>query len=222
MPTLRRCRRGRRGTRQRLATPAALDGAVRRCFGHPQRRRAARADRGGQRDWRHRHQRPRPRGDGRRRSARCAKARSASPAISDSTSACRPSSQALRDPEEDVRRAAIEQLPVLDDVDAVGQLRSALAGETPRNRAAAAHAMRQVDDPRAGGAAARRAERSGRVGPVLRGRVARLKPRFGSARRRRARATRPRAIPPRMCGSPPSPRWARCMPSLAATRRRRV
>jgi HEAT repeat protein len=62
---------------------------------------------------------------------------------------------ALSDPVEDVRRAAIEQLPVLDDVegaDAVGRLATAVAEETPRNRAAAAHAMRLVDDPRAAAA----------------------------------------------------------------------
>src|SRR5918995_4122918 len=41
-------------------------------------------------------------------------------------------------------------MPVLDEVDAVDQLQSALAAETPRNRAAAAHAMRLLDDPRAG------------------------------------------------------------------------
>jgi len=38
---------------------------------------------------------------------------------------------------------------VLDDVDAATKLIAAMAGETPRNRAAAAHALRQVDDPRA-------------------------------------------------------------------------
>jgi HEAT repeat protein len=60
--------------------------------------------------------------------------------------------QSLRDPEEDVRRAAIEQMPVLDEVDAVAHLQSALSAETPRNRAAAAHAMRLLDDPRTGAA----------------------------------------------------------------------
>ena len=58
--------------------------------------------------------------------------------------------QALRDPQEDVRRAAIEQIPVLDEVNAVDQLQPALTAESPRNRAAAAHAMRLIDDPRAG------------------------------------------------------------------------
>lgn len=57
---------------------------------------------------------------------------------------------ALADPVEDVRRAAIEQLPMLDDVDAPALLSNVLRTDTPRNRAAAAHAMRQVDDPRAG------------------------------------------------------------------------
>jgi HEAT repeat protein len=59
---------------------------------------------------------------------------------------------ALVDAVEDVRRAAIEQLPMLDDVDAAGKLAAAVAEETPRNRAAAAHALRQIDDARAGAA----------------------------------------------------------------------
>ncbi len=57
---------------------------------------------------------------------------------------------ALEDSSETVRRAAIEQLPVLDGVDAATRLAAALAQETPRNRAAAAHAMRHVAEPRAG------------------------------------------------------------------------
>ena len=57
---------------------------------------------------------------------------------------------ALRDAEEDVRRAAIEQMPMLDQVDAIDYLQPVLSTETPRNRAAAAHALRQLDDPRAG------------------------------------------------------------------------
>jgi HEAT repeat protein len=59
---------------------------------------------------------------------------------------------ALGDDLEDLRRAAIEQLPVMDDVDAAGRLAIAVAEETPRNRAAAAHALRLVDDPRAAAA----------------------------------------------------------------------
>ena len=58
--------------------------------------------------------------------------------------------QALRDSSEDVRRAALEQLPMLDDIDAAAELDRALQDETPRNRAAAAHALRLLDDPRAG------------------------------------------------------------------------
>ncbi len=58
--------------------------------------------------------------------------------------------EALRDPEEDVRRAAIEQLPVLEHIDADDLLQRALTNETPRNRGAAAHALRLLDDPRAG------------------------------------------------------------------------
>jgi HEAT repeat protein len=54
----------------------------------------------------------------------------------------------LNDPVEDIRRAAIEQLPVLDDIDAADILMRALASETPRNRAAAAHALRLIDDAR--------------------------------------------------------------------------
>ena len=75
---------------------------------------------------------------------------------------------ALGDPVEDVRRAAIEQLPVLDDVDAAAQLRPRSPSETPRNRAAAAHALRQLDDPRAGAALQARAAGRRCLGAVLR------------------------------------------------------
>jgi HEAT repeat protein len=54
---------------------------------------------------------------------------------------------ALDAPEEEVRRAAIEQLPVLDTASAIDRLVSALRTETPRNRAAAAHAARTADEP---------------------------------------------------------------------------
>jgi HEAT repeat protein len=54
---------------------------------------------------------------------------------------------ALDDPREEVRRAAIEQLPVLEHPTALDRLIDALVRETPRNRAAAAHALRAVDDP---------------------------------------------------------------------------
>jgi HEAT repeat protein len=53
--------------------------------------------------------------------------------------------RALRDPSEDVRRAAIEQVPLLDDPGGVDLLLQALRSESPRNRAAAAHALRSVD-----------------------------------------------------------------------------
>jgi HEAT repeat protein len=39
-------------------------------------------------------------------------------------------------------------LPVLDDGDSIPRLIKAVGEETPRNRAAAAHAMRTIDDPR--------------------------------------------------------------------------
>jgi HEAT repeat protein len=54
---------------------------------------------------------------------------------------------AADDPDEDVRRAAIEQLPVVEDARALPRLTRAVTAETPRNRAAAAHALRAVDDP---------------------------------------------------------------------------
>ena len=53
---------------------------------------------------------------------------------------------ALDAPEEEVRRAAIEQLPVIGSASAIDRLASALRTETPRNRAAAAHAARAVDE----------------------------------------------------------------------------
>ena len=53
---------------------------------------------------------------------------------------------ALDDADEDVRRAAIEQLPFLGHPQARARLASALAEETPRNRAAAAHVARIADD----------------------------------------------------------------------------
>jgi len=53
---------------------------------------------------------------------------------------------ALDDADEDVRRAAIEQLPFLGHPQARARLASAIAEETPRNRAAAAHAARIADD----------------------------------------------------------------------------
>jgi HEAT repeat protein len=49
------------------------------------------------------------------------------------------------DPDEDVRRAVIEQLPLIDDPRAAALLVEALRREVPRNRAAAAHALRLVD-----------------------------------------------------------------------------
>jgi HEAT repeat protein len=59
--------------------------------------------------------------------------------------AAQPLFEALSDPEETVRRAAIEQLPLRADDRAPHLLVQALQSETPRNRAAAAHAMRAVD-----------------------------------------------------------------------------
>ena len=53
--------------------------------------------------------------------------------------------QALGDEVEEVRRAAIEQLPVIEDAHAQDLLLAALRTETPRNRGAAAHAMRTDD-----------------------------------------------------------------------------
>ena len=54
--------------------------------------------------------------------------------------------EALDDSHEDVRRAAIEQLPILNHARAYAHLARALAHETPRNRAAAAHAARAAED----------------------------------------------------------------------------
>jgi HEAT repeat protein len=59
---------------------------------------------------------------------------------------------ALRDPSDDVRRAAIEQLPLLDDPRCGGLLLTALHTESARNRGAAAHALRLIETP--GGEAA--------------------------------------------------------------------
>jgi HEAT repeat protein len=53
---------------------------------------------------------------------------------------------AVTDPSEDVRRAAIDQLPVLPHPRAGALLLEALTGDTPRNRAAAAHAAGFLDD----------------------------------------------------------------------------
>jgi HEAT repeat protein len=53
---------------------------------------------------------------------------------------------AADDPHEDVRRAAIEQLPLLQHPRAIPRFLAALANDTPRNRAAAAHAAGFVDD----------------------------------------------------------------------------
>ena len=50
-------------------------------------------------------------------------------------------------PEEEVRRAAIEQLPVTGQRRALERLATAIDNETPRNRAAAAHAARTADEP---------------------------------------------------------------------------
>jgi HEAT repeat protein len=50
----------------------------------------------------------------------------------------------LGDDDEAVRRSAIEQLPTLDDPHSLRVLLAALREETPRNRAAAAHALRSV------------------------------------------------------------------------------
>ena len=51
------------------------------------------------------------------------------------------------DEDEEVRRASIEQLPVLQHPRAHMELAAAMAGDTPRNRAAAAHAAGFADDP---------------------------------------------------------------------------
>lgn len=52
---------------------------------------------------------------------------------------------AVADAVEDVRRAAIEQIPLLDDPRGTPLLLGALRSETARNRAAAAHALRFVE-----------------------------------------------------------------------------
>ena len=53
----------------------------------------------------------------------------------------------LEDDDEEVRRAVIEQLPIVDDPRAAPRLIDALAAETPRNRAAAAHVGRSGNRP---------------------------------------------------------------------------
>jgi HEAT repeat protein len=55
--------------------------------------------------------------------------------------------EALDAREEEVRRAAIEQLPMMSERRALERLATAIGDETPRNRAAAAHAARTVDEP---------------------------------------------------------------------------
>lgn len=54
---------------------------------------------------------------------------------------------AVDDAHEDVRRASIEQLPLLRHPDASVALASSMSRDTPRNRAAAAHAAGFADDP---------------------------------------------------------------------------
>jgi HEAT repeat protein len=54
--------------------------------------------------------------------------------------------RALDDPDESVRRAAIDQLPLRSDGRNLELLVVALQHETPRNRAAAAHALRMVSE----------------------------------------------------------------------------
>jgi HEAT repeat protein len=51
---------------------------------------------------------------------------------------------ALTDPVEEVRRAAIEQMPMLDGIRSAELLTAALHTESARNRAAAAHALRSI------------------------------------------------------------------------------
>jgi HEAT repeat protein len=51
----------------------------------------------------------------------------------------------ISDPDEDVRRAVIDQLPLIDDPRVTALLVQALRSEVPRNRAAAAHALRFVE-----------------------------------------------------------------------------
>ena len=53
---------------------------------------------------------------------------------------------AADDQDEDVRRASIEQLPLLRDTAAIPALARAMSRDTPRNRAAAAHAAGFADD----------------------------------------------------------------------------
>lgn len=53
---------------------------------------------------------------------------------------------AVDDADEDVRRAAIEQLPLLSHAAAIPALASAMSRDTPRNRAAAAHAAGFADE----------------------------------------------------------------------------
>jgi HEAT repeat protein len=53
---------------------------------------------------------------------------------------------AVAHPHEDVRRAAIEQLPVLPHPRGPAMLVEAMSGDTPRNRAAAAHAAGYLED----------------------------------------------------------------------------
>ena len=54
---------------------------------------------------------------------------------------------AAADEHDDVRRAAIDQLPLLQNGRAVATLIRAIACDTPRNRAAAAHAASLIEDP---------------------------------------------------------------------------
>ncbi|MGE5358759.1 MAG: HEAT repeat domain-containing protein [Bacteroidales bacterium] len=56
-----------------------------------------------------------------------------------------------RDEDEEVRRAALEHLPFLDDPRVVPTLVTALAEDTPRARSAAAHALGRVEDQDVGG-----------------------------------------------------------------------
>ena len=57
-----------------------------------------------------------------------------------------------RDPEEAVRRAALEHLPFTDDARALPTLLDALTTDTPRARAAAARGLGRIDEPAASGA----------------------------------------------------------------------
>ncbi len=129
-----------------LGDPRALD-ALLPLFAHEHAVGAAGGDRRGELDRRGRH--------GGRACARgspmptrtCASAPFASPATSASTAAPRASSQALGDEHEEVRRAAIEQLPVLDDPRALADacsaaLRDETAAQPRRGRARAARRRR--------------------------------------------------------------------------------